>query len=224
MPDSLNSLLAQLKLQFADRLLTSDAAREHHGSGESHLPPAWPDAVVIVQSTQEVSDVLAACTQRGVPVIPFGAGSSIEGQIHAPHGGVSLDVSAMDTILSVQDADMDCTVQCGVTRQAINEHIRATGLFFPIDLGAHATLGGMAATRASGTTTVRYGWELHAKVRKWRAELGKCRAGSGNVWICRQNRHGILHHQRIFIYNHWESRSKHISCALSHVIPLWIDA
>ncbi|PHO03040.1 FAD-binding oxidoreductase [Rhodobacteraceae bacterium 4F10] len=157
MPDSLNNLLTALKPQFADRLLTSDAAREHHGSGESHLPPAWPDAVVMVQSTQEVSDVLAACTRHGVPVIPFGAGSSIEGQIHAPHGGISLDMSAMDAILSVQDTDMDCTVQCGVTRQALNEHLRATGLFFPVDLGAHATLGGMAATRASGTTTVRYG-------------------------------------------------------------------
>ncbi|MEP3633947.1 MAG: FAD-linked oxidase C-terminal domain-containing protein [Shimia thalassica] len=157
MPDSLNNLLTALKPQFADRLLTSDAAREHHGSGESHLPPAWPDAVVMVQSTEEVSDVLAACTRHGVPVIPFGAGSSIEGQIHAPHGGISLDMSAMDAILYVQDTDMDCTVQCGVTRQALNEHLRATGLFFPVDLGAHATLGGMAATRASGTTTVRYG-------------------------------------------------------------------
>ena len=157
MPDNLTELLDTLRLQFFDRLLTSDAAREHHGSGESHLPPAWPDAVVMVTSTQDVSDVLTACTKHGVPVIPFGAGSSIEGQIHAPHGGISIDMSAMDQIVSVHDTDMDCTVQCGVTRQALNEHLRATGLFFPVDLGAHATLGGMAATRASGTTTVRYG-------------------------------------------------------------------
>lgn len=157
MPDNLTALLNALRLQFSDRLLTSDAAREHHGSGESHLPPAWPDAVVMVTSTQDVSDVLTACTKHRVPVIPFGAGSSIEGQIHAPHGGISIDMSAMDHIVSVQDTDMDCTVQCGVTRQALNEHLRATGLFFPVDLGAHATLGGMAATRASGTTTVRYG-------------------------------------------------------------------
>ncbi|WP_372803571.1 FAD-binding oxidoreductase [Paracoccus seriniphilus] len=157
MNEKLNALLAQLQPQFAERLVTSDVMREHHGSGESHLPPAWPDAVVMVRSTQEVSDVLAACSQHRVPVIPFGAGSSIEGQIHAPHGGISLDMSAMDAILSVEEADMDCTVQCGVTRQALNEHLRATGLFFPVDLGAHATLGGMAATRASGTTTVRYG-------------------------------------------------------------------
>ncbi len=157
MTDNVNAVLDALRPQFADRLLTSDAAREHHGSGESHLPPRWPDAVVMVRSTQEVCDVLRACTAHRVPVIPFGAGSSIEGQIHAPHGGISIDLSAMDAILSVESEDMDCTVQCGVTRQELNEHLRATGLFFPVDLGAHATLGGMAATRASGTTTVRYG-------------------------------------------------------------------
>ncbi|WP_038129042.1 FAD-binding oxidoreductase [Thioclava indica] len=157
MPDKLSPLLAELSPLFKDRILTSSAAREHHGSGESHLPAAWPDAVIMAHSTQEVSTILSACTKYNVPVIPFGAGSSLEGQIHAPHGGISLDLSAMDAILDVQDADMDCRVQCGVTRQALNEHLRATGLFFPVDLGAHATLGGMAATRASGTTTVRYG-------------------------------------------------------------------
>jgi len=157
MLDTIPLLLAELAPHFTDRILTSDAAREHHGSGESHLPAAWPDAVIMAQSTQEVSTILSACTKHNVPVIPFGAGSSLEGQIHAPHGGITIDLSAMDAILDVQDADMDCTVQCGVTRQALNEHLRATGLFFPVDLGAHATLGGMAATRASGTTTVRYG-------------------------------------------------------------------
>ncbi len=146
MTGNLKALLDVLRVQFADRLLTSDAAREQHGSGESHLAPSWPDAVVMVRSTQEASDVLRACTAHGVPVIPFGAGSSIEGQIHAPHGGISIDLSGMDTILAVHTEDMDCTVQCGVTRQALNEHLRATGLFFPVDLGAHATLGGMAAT------------------------------------------------------------------------------
>lgn len=157
MPEKLAPLLDALRHQFADRVLTSAAAREQHGSGESHLPAAWPDAVVMVNSTQEVSDVLAACTKHSVPVIPFGAGSSLEGQIHAPHGGISIDLSAMNAIILVQNTDMDCTVQCGVTRQELNEHLRSTGLFFPVDLGAHATLGGMAATRASGTTTVRYG-------------------------------------------------------------------
>ncbi|GAW35824.1 putative FAD-linked oxidoreductase [Roseovarius sp. A-2] len=157
MRNNLPALLDVLRVQFADRVLSSNAAREQHGSGESHLPAAWPDAVVMAHTTQEVSDVLRACTKHHVPVIPFGAGSSLEGQIHAPHGGISIDMSAMDKVISVHDADMDCTVQCGVTRQALNEHLRATGLFFPVDLGAHASLGGMAATRASGTTTVRYG-------------------------------------------------------------------
>jgi D-lactate dehydrogenase (cytochrome) len=157
MTDALTPLFDVLKADFGDRFLTSNAAREHHGSGESHLPAAWPDAVVMVQSTEEVAVVLRACTEHRVPVIPFGAGSSLEGQIHAPLGGISIDMSAMDAILSVCDEDMDCTVQCGVTRQDLNEHLRATGLFFPVDLGAHATLGGMASTRASGTTTVRYG-------------------------------------------------------------------
>ena len=153
----LPALLDTLKPRFGERLLTSLAAREHHGTGESYLPPALPDAVVMAQTTQEVSVILSACTRFGVPVIPFGAGSSIEGQIHAPHGGLSLDIFGMTDILSVEVGDMDCTIQCGVTRQQLNEDLRATGLFFPVDLGAHATLGGMASTRASGTTTVRYG-------------------------------------------------------------------
>ena len=123
------ALIAALQPQFGDRVLTSQIAREQHGTGESHLKPALPDAVVMVNSTQEVSDVLQACAKHGVPVIPFGAGSSLEGQIHATHGGISIDLSSMDAILSVQDADMDCTVQGGVTRQELNEHLRATGLF-----------------------------------------------------------------------------------------------
>jgi D-lactate dehydrogenase (cytochrome) len=150
-------VIVALRPTFGDRLLTSRAAREQHGSGESWLPSAPPDAVVMAQSTDEVAQVLAACNAHRVPVIPFGAGSSIEGQIHAINGGISLDLSRLDRILAVNAADMDCRVECGVTRQRLNEELRATGLFFPFDLGAHATLGGMAATRASGTTTVHYG-------------------------------------------------------------------
>ncbi|MEY8843429.1 FAD-binding oxidoreductase [Cribrihabitans sp. XS_ASV171] len=155
--DSLTAALEELRHRFGERLLTSDAAREHHGSGESHLPPQWPDAVIMATSTEDIADVLRAAHTHGVPVIPFGAGSSLEGQIHAPRGGISIDMSGMDQIIAVNPEDMDCRVACGVTRQALNEHLRDTGLFFPVDLGAHATLGGMAATRASGTTTVRYG-------------------------------------------------------------------
>ena len=110
----------------------------------------------MAQTSDEVAAVLRICGQHSVPVIPYGAGSSIEGQIHAPCGGISLDLSAMNRMLSVAD-DMDCTIQCGVTRQQLNEDLRTTGLFFPVDPGVHATLGGIAATRASGTTTVRDG-------------------------------------------------------------------
>ncbi len=149
--------IAALTPLFGDRLQTSLAVREQHGSGESWLPATLPDAVIMARSTEEVARVLSTCNALSVPVIPFGAGSSIEGQIHAPRGGISLDLSGMNRILSVSAGDMDCTVQCGVTCQQLNQDLRATGLFFPVDLGAHATLGGMAATRASGTTTVRYG-------------------------------------------------------------------
>lgn len=152
-----NAAIAALAPHFGQRLLTSAAARDQHGATESWLPAAPPDAVVMAQSVEEIARVLAVCNAHGVPVIPFGAGSSIEGQVLAQQGGISLDVSGMDRILSVHAGDMDCTVQCGVTRQRLNEELRSTGLFFPVDLGAHATLGGMASTRASGTTTVRYG-------------------------------------------------------------------
>ncbi|HRO13741.1 MAG TPA: FAD-linked oxidase C-terminal domain-containing protein [Paracoccus sp. (in: a-proteobacteria)] len=149
--------LAALAPHFGDRLLTAAAVRDQHGAAESWLPAAPPDAVVMARSADEVSRVLATCNEHGVPVIPFGAGSSIEGQVLAPQGGISLDVSGMDRILAINAEDMDCVVQCGVTRQRLNEELRATGLFFPVDPGAPATLGGMASTRASGTTTVRYG-------------------------------------------------------------------
>lgn len=149
--------IAGLEARFGNRLSRAEAVRSQHGAVESWLPQALPDAVLFLLTTEEVAEAVALCHSHGAPVIPFGAGSSIEGQVLAPQGGISFDLSGMDRVLAVNPEDMDCTVQCGVIHQNLNETLRATGLFFPVDLGAHATLGGMASTRASGTTTVRYG-------------------------------------------------------------------
>lgn len=149
--------MAELAPIFGDRLTTSAAIRDQHGAAESWLPAQPPDAVLMLSTTDEVSQTLAICHRHGAPVIPFGAGSSMEGQVLAPQGGISMDLSGMNRILDISAEDMDARVECGVTRQRLNEELRAAGLFFPVDLGAHATLGGMASTRASGTTTVRYG-------------------------------------------------------------------
>ena len=156
MPET-SSLFAALAAEFGPRFSTSAALREQHGRGESHHALAAPDAVVAVRSTQEVSSVLRQCHQAGVPVIAHGAGTSLEGQLSALRGGVSLDLSGMDRVLRVSPSDLDCTVEAGVTREALNRHLRDQGLFFPIDPGANASIGGMAATRASGTSAVRYG-------------------------------------------------------------------
>ena len=136
---------------------TSAAVREHHGKDESYFPYALPDVVVFVESTEEVRDVVNICRRHRVPMIPFGVGTSLEGHILAVEGGVSIDLSRMNKVLQVHEADLDAVVQAGVTRKQLNEYIKHTGLFFPVDPGADATLGGMAATRASGTNAVRYG-------------------------------------------------------------------
>jgi D-lactate dehydrogenase (cytochrome) len=151
------SVLVELKALLGDRVSTSAAVREHHGKDESYFPYALPDVVVFVESTEEVRDVVNICHRHRVPMIPFGVGTSLEGHILAVQGGVSIDLSRMNQILQVHEADLDAVVQAGVTRKQLNEHIKHTGLFFPVDPGADATLGGMAATRASGTNAVRYG-------------------------------------------------------------------
>jgi D-lactate dehydrogenase (cytochrome) len=153
----MNSLLARLAGRFGTRLSTNEAVRLHHGKDESSLPPAPPDAVVFVESTEEVADVVRLCHRYKVPVIAFGAGTSLEGHLHAVRGGICIDLSGMNQVLAVRPEDLDATVQAGVTRKQLNASLKDTGLFFPIDPGADASLGGMAATRASGTNAVRYG-------------------------------------------------------------------
>src|SRR5881392_3410545 len=151
------SVVAELKALLGERVSTSGAVREHHGKDESYFPYALPDVVVFVESTEEVRDVVNICRSHRVPMIPFGVGTSLEGHILAVEGGVSVDLSRMNKVLQVHEADLDAVVQAGVTRKQLNEYIKHTGLFFPIDPGADATLGGMTATRASGTNAVRYG-------------------------------------------------------------------
>lgn len=159
--DAEPSVWAELDARFPGRIDRSMALRDQHGLGDSWHPARPPEAVLFVTSTAEVSDALAICNRHKLPVVPFGAGSCIEGQVQATRGGLSIDLSQMTAILRVSPGDMDCTVQAGVTRQQLNEDLRATGLFFPIDVGAHATLGGLASTNASGTITVRYGTMKH---------------------------------------------------------------
>ncbi|RJF99560.1 FAD-binding oxidoreductase [Noviherbaspirillum saxi] len=150
-------LLAALEAIFEDRLSTSQAMREHHGRDESSYDPMLPDAVVFAQTTEEVAQAVKLCASHEVPVIPYGTGTSLEGHILALSGGVTIDLSQMNQVLAIHAEDQTVTVQAGVTRKQLNQEIRDTGLFFPIDPGADASLGGMAATRASGTNAVRYG-------------------------------------------------------------------
>ena len=154
LPDAFTHALAE---RFGKRFSTAEAVRAHHGHDESHFPDALPDAVVWPHSTDEVVEVVKLCLQHRVPVIPFGVGSSLEGHILATNGGISIDLSEMNQIVTIHDEDMDAVVQPGVTRKALNAALHGTGLFFPIDPGADASLGGMASTRASGTNAVRYG-------------------------------------------------------------------
>ena len=154
---TIGAAIEKLTGLFKDRCSTSMALREQHGHTTTWLKNQPPDAVVFAETTEEVAEAVKICAAHKVPVIAFGTGSSLEGHVNAPFGGVSIDLSRMNNILEVNAQDLDCRVEAGVTRKQLNSFIRDTGLFFPIDPGADASIGGMAATRASGTNAVRYG-------------------------------------------------------------------
>ena len=153
----IQTVISELSTLLGQRVTRSKSDLELHGRSETHFPLMPPEAVAYPESTEEVAQIVKICSAQKVPVIGWGVGTSLEAQAQAPRGGVCVDFSRMNRILEVRQADMDVAVQPGVTREALNEELRATGLFFPVDPGANATIGGMTATRASGTTTVRYG-------------------------------------------------------------------
>jgi D-lactate dehydrogenase (cytochrome) len=157
MSQPVETVIAAASAFLGDRITTSHGLRDHHSHGQDTQPPVLPDAVAFVESTAEVSLLLALCHQHGVPVVPYGTGTSLEGHATPVRGGISLDLSHMTAVLAVNTADMDCRVQPGLTHRSLNTHLRDQGLFFPVDPGADASLGGMCATRASGTAAVRYG-------------------------------------------------------------------
>jgi D-lactate dehydrogenase (cytochrome) len=156
-PHSIAAVIAAARGILGDRLSVNETVRAQHAKGEDSSTPTLPDAVAFAETTEEVSRLLALCHHHGVPVTPFGAGTSLEGHVNPVRGGISLDLTRMTAILEVNAEDMDCVIEPGVTRQQLNDHLRDQGLFFPVDPGSVCTIGGMCATRASGTNAVRYG-------------------------------------------------------------------
>src|SRR4029078_13324657 len=156
-PASIAAALAALPAKFGNPLVTSQAVREQHANTATWIPNEPPDAVVFPQSTEDVQDLVRISASHRLPVIAFGAGTSLEGHVNAPFGGVCVDFRDLNSLVAVNSTDLDCVVQPGITRKQLNQHLRAQGFFFPIDRGADASLGGMAATRCSGTNAVRYG-------------------------------------------------------------------
>lgn len=155
--NNITAAIDVLKQRFGDRLSQSQSVRQHHSHTTTRIEQQLPDAVIFASSKEEVRDIVSVCHEYNCPVIAFGIGSSLEGHVNAPHGGICIDMNEMNKIIKVNPEDLDVVIQPGVTREALNEYLRDTGLFFPIDPGANASLGGMAATRASGTNAVRYG-------------------------------------------------------------------
>jgi len=156
-PRAIEGAVGALLARFGNKVATSQAVREQHGHTTTWLANQPPDAVLFAASIEDVRDTIGICAEHRVPVIPFGTGTSLEGHVNAPYGGVCIDLREMNRVLAVHAEDLDCVIEPGVTRKALNEHLRDQGLFFPLDPGADASLGGMAATRASGTNAVRYG-------------------------------------------------------------------
>ncbi len=154
---TIHSLVVRLRELLGDRVSTVESVREQHGRGESWHPAQLPDVVCFAQSNEEVSQIVKLCAETSTPVIAYGTGTSLEGQVQAVNGGVCIDLSQMDAVLEVNNEDIDCRVQAGVTRRQLNQYLRDTGLFFPVDPGANTSIGGMSATRASGTNAVKYG-------------------------------------------------------------------
>jgi D-lactate dehydrogenase (cytochrome) len=155
--DALEGGLGAARALLGERLAIGTAVREHHARGEDSHPPRLPDAVAFPETTDEVSRLLALCAAHRIPVVAYGTGTSLEGQVTPVAGGISLDFSRMDQLLELNEADMDCLVQPGLTRRGLERRLRGTGLFFPVDPGADCSIGGMVGTRASGTNAVRYG-------------------------------------------------------------------